>query len=503
MHTPEQKEVINCKARDISVNAFAGTGKTTTLVEYALARPQQRILYLAFNTGVAQEAKSKFPNNVDARTSHSLAYSKFGHQYKHKLGNPRPKTVAEMLSAQFTASQMGDDKYAFAQMALSEVTRYFASSSLDQDIPALAEDRDIQTSKGRALNPKLLTKAARLIWAAMQDVTNLDVLMPHDGYLKLFQVSRPKLSRYDIILLDEAQDTNSATLGLVMSQAQCGRVLVGDRHQNIYGFRGAINAMDAIQGATQLSLTSSFRFGEPIAETANSVLNVFRNERQRIKGLSANKSSPVDVCFIHRTNADLFGRAVQLHTAKHQLNFTGGIKGYQLDLLTDVWSLKTGRYSQVQDGFLRRFASFGELEDYAEKVEDKEILARLKVIDQFGSDIPRLVKEITDSEVVKERASACLSTAHKSKGLEWDKVVMGEDFPDVMADGLPRARAFMSKQSEASPLEAEEANLIYVTATRARKTLHRNANLVAFGDWWNERQDVIRQSKEVSMLAAL
>ena len=30
--------------------------------------------------------------------------------------------------------------------------------------------------------------------------------MSHDGYLKLYQLSKPKLYNYDILLIDEAQD---------------------------------------------------------------------------------------------------------------------------------------------------------------------------------------------------------------------------------------------------------------------------------------------------------
>lgn len=42
-------------------------------------------------------------------------------------------------------------------------------------------------------------------------MTNIDVPMMHDGYLKIFQISRPQL-KFDFILFDEAQDCNPATL---------------------------------------------------------------------------------------------------------------------------------------------------------------------------------------------------------------------------------------------------------------------------------------------------
>ena len=49
--------------------------------------------------------------------------------------------------------------------------------------------------------------------------------MPHDGYLKLFALSKPNLQ--DVLLFDEAQDTNPVTTGLLVAQAH-PIVIVGD-----------------------------------------------------------------------------------------------------------------------------------------------------------------------------------------------------------------------------------------------------------------------------------
>ncbi|MDE9590929.1 DNA helicase, partial [Xenorhabdus bovienii] len=69
------------------VNAFAGTGKTSTLVNYALANPKVSMLYLAFNRAVREEAERKFPFNVECKTSHQLAWSTQGRHYQHRLVN--------------------------------------------------------------------------------------------------------------------------------------------------------------------------------------------------------------------------------------------------------------------------------------------------------------------------------------------------------------------------------------------------------------------------------
>ncbi|MBN0524134.1 DNA helicase, partial [Pseudomonas aeruginosa] len=68
----------------ILVRAFAGTGKTTTLVGFAKANPTLRILYLCYNSSVEKAAKGKFPRNVVCKTAHSLAHAVYGIQYAHK-----------------------------------------------------------------------------------------------------------------------------------------------------------------------------------------------------------------------------------------------------------------------------------------------------------------------------------------------------------------------------------------------------------------------------------
>ncbi|MES1224676.1 MAG: UvrD-helicase domain-containing protein, partial [Bacteroidota bacterium] len=78
MLTREQLAIVNSRG-NIKINAVAGSGKTTTLIEYARARPAEKILYLAFNRAVKLEAEKKFAEkgvtNVKIETAHSLAFS--------------------------------------------------------------------------------------------------------------------------------------------------------------------------------------------------------------------------------------------------------------------------------------------------------------------------------------------------------------------------------------------------------------------------------------------
>lgn len=46
------------------------------------------------------------------------------------------------------------------------------------------------------------------LWKRMCNAEDHEARMPHDGYLKLFQLKRPVLGSYDAIFVDEAQDCN-------------------------------------------------------------------------------------------------------------------------------------------------------------------------------------------------------------------------------------------------------------------------------------------------------
>ncbi len=99
--TDEQEIICRHLSPALIIAAFAGTGKTTTLRAYAEKRPNQRMLYLAFNKETQVHANDTFPRHVTARTAHSLAYQamKVNTTYTHKLGQYAPyQTIYDWLA---------------------------------------------------------------------------------------------------------------------------------------------------------------------------------------------------------------------------------------------------------------------------------------------------------------------------------------------------------------------------------------------------------------------
>ena len=468
--TDEQKEILSCEVSGdeiIKINAFAGTGKTTTLLEYTRKHSQLQFLYVAFSKSVRLEAEERFPGNVDCRTSHSLAYQSVGFQYQ-------PIQKSMKINVVMTALNLRD--YQEALDIRKSLSNFLTSSDekiARKHLPRyLSHDyQDVQFFIRQTLK----------LWRLMCDENNSDVGMLHDGYLKLYQLSKPKLE-YDVILLDEAQDTNPAVAEIILSQS-CPKILVGDRHQQIYSFRGARNAMENISGSRTFYLTNSFRFGDQIARIANKVIKVLKNERYQLKGVgeASTGSGPQVKAYIARTNAGLFDEAVHL-MAIYKIAFLGGIDGYRLDEILDIHHLYSKRTYAVKSDYIKSFGTYPALLNFAQEANDRELKSICRIVEKYRHQIPKLINGIKGASVAKEDAEVILTTAHKSKGSQFSNVRLIGDFPDMYKNG---------KMIAADEFEPDEINLIYVAVTRAKRNLDlsRYPDLVRFLTMEHEIKD--------------
>ena len=464
--TDEQKDVVACDLMPgeiLKVMAFAGTGKTSTLVGYTEARPHMRFLYVAFNKSVQLEAAEKFPKNVMARTSHALAFRTHGHRHKDRLvPGFRANTVMDVL---------GLDKFEDARFTIDTLYSYLISAAPKVSQWHIPFQAKAFYERRKEPMPDFIGLANRL-GRLMCDKSDERIGMLHDGYLKLYQLSKPRLN-FDCILLDEAQDINPVTSDFVLAQAQSSGngkaasiILIGDSHQQIYSFRGARDTLNKIKASKTMYLTQSFRFDENVARVANMVLGLFKGEEKRVVGTPLNKATkpkwnPKNYTAIARTNAAVFDKAVQLYRTR-KIGFVGGVQGYRLNTIKDVYFLFAEKPGKIVDKTIRSFNRYSDLKLYAEAVEDFELLSICKVVETYQARIPALVTKIAEKAVDVKKAEVVLTTAHKSKGLEWDNVHLMGDFPSFVEE---------DKLIDPSKLEPDEFNLVYVALTRTRSRL--------------------------------
>lgn len=473
--TPEQEEICAAQGRIIKANAFAGTGKSSTLEFLAKRYPSQRWLYIAFNSAIKEEAAARFPPNVVAKTGHGLAYASKGHIYgvvKNKLarGDLKPFHIIPELAR--SLRQVPSETHNLYGGRVIETIKAFMTSA-DMEMTLKHVSLGESPAEKKHFDKASVLTDAKHIWACMCDPAHA-IPMLHDGYLKLYQLSEPKL-RFDGIMLDEAQDTNPVLQAIV--GAQQGRIFyVGDRHQSIYGFRGASNAMEQIKADAEFGLTGSFRFGPAVADVANLLLEL-KGESRKLRGLG-----PESVCrdiapyrekhaCISRGNSALFHEAVHALASNRPFSFVGDPRGYRFDQIEDTYNLMVG--NSVKDPFIRSFASFDQFADYGDTMDDREVKSRVKLVDRYADQIPSLVSKIElkalpfveGNEGLPPR-TLILTTAHKSKGLEFDAVRMADDFTPLVDE-----EGDVFDIAKASQQDIEEVNLQYVAATRAKRVL--------------------------------
>ena len=465
--TLEQSAIINLDLKPgeaTKVIAYAGTGKTTTLAEYAKAHRGANILYLAFNKSVETDAKRRFPLNTVSKTIHALAYSVCGAKYMDVVGG--------LKSYQIT-------KHCHCQLYLASIIRNSLDNWLNSadDLPTVAH---VVEDELGLLPPGYEDRVIAEIGTLFRAMVDEILPMTHNGYLKQYQLTKPQL-RWDTILLDEAQDTNPVTLALVMNQPHARVILCGDPYQQIYSWRGAIDAMTKVDAPT-LRLTKSFRFGANICSYANKLLSSLLGETIPVEGTEQSSDPNPKRATIHRTNSGLFDSAVSLLQSSSPFSVVGETRfGYLLDDVLDVYYLSVGKTSQIKSKVYKWEKSYQGLIEKATLSLDYELQQKIAMVDKHKSNIPDYVRQIRDLIKGEALCDTVLVTGHQAKGLEWSTVTLASDFPSLQ-NVLGKTKTVLPKADKNSEdhLAREEANLLYVACTRAKQILNAGHSVERF-----------------------
>ncbi len=488
--TPEQIAIINSTG-NIKINAVAGSGKTTTMIEYAKVRPaNSKILYLAFNKSVKLEAAKKFADaglrNVIVETAHSLAYKHivFQNNYTVRPQGYKTNEIAELLQLQGNGEK--HTEYIVANH-IAKFIAYFCNSDKEkvQDLHYLDTISDGKAETFVKTFYHYIESKTRLLLSRMDKG---EIAITHDFYLKKFQLSQPKLY-YDYILFDEGQDASAAMLDIFLKQAAT-KVIVGDTHQQIYGWRHAVNSLQKARFAS-FNLSVSFRFSQPVADLAMEILqlkkHIGKEENTRIVENGNNEVQTIKAV-IARTNLGLLLKAIEYVTEKKQVEriyFEGNINSYTYAdegaSLYDVLNLYNDKPHLIRDNLIKAMKDMDELEDYIDKTEEAQLGMMVEIVKEYGNKIPGIIKAIKDKHVEgdeKEKAEMIFSTVHRSKGMEYDAVQIVNDF--ISEAKIKKLKDDKEKIINTDKLN-EEINLLYVAVTRTKNILYIPETLMPAG----------------------
>ena len=478
--TSEQDAVINTNY-NLVINAVAGSGKTTTLIEYAKTRPAtSKILYLAFNKTVKTEAVQKFADagitNVKVETAHSLAY-----EYIVKFSNYqvcqgyKSYELCDLLSV-----RTGDRHTDF--IIANHVNRfisYFCNSRAGK-VQDMNYADVVTDTKAKAFVKNFYKQIEQFTRAALAKMDKAEMAVIHDFYLKKFQLSNPVL-HYDYILFDDGQDASAAMLDVFLKQNAI-KIIVGDTHQQIYGWRYAINSLQQVDFPVY-HLSNSFRFDEEVALIANKVLAWKKQLQQipKVKIIGAGEPAAVSKtkATLGRTNLGLLLNAIAQwqHGDIKKVYFEGNISSYTFAdegaSLYDVLNLHNGKTDKIKDQLIAGMKTMKELEDYIDKTEDNSLKMIVDVVKEFGNKLPGLINELKNNHSAsKEEADMIFSTVHRCKGMEYDEVILLNDF--INQEKLKKQIALYGGEAITEQDRnrlAEEINILYVAITRAKNKL--------------------------------
>ncbi|MGI4755287.1 MAG: UvrD-helicase domain-containing protein [Janthinobacterium lividum] len=463
----QQRAVELFRRREgLRIDAYAGTGKTTTLRLLAEST-SGRGLYLAFNRSIATEAASRFPKRVRCATAHSIAFRGIRRALRYpewKLTEAlAPRTVTEAFRMPETVSfacGLVLDRQAYVSVLLKALARFLQSS---EDVPSVLNvDREglLETLSVAAFQSFAQQAAGHVqaIWDAMQ-LRDGGLPLGHDGYLKLWALSNPK-AETDYILVDEAQDMNPVLFG-VLKGVQCPVVYVGDPYQQIYEWRGAVNAMDEIVSPHHVLLAQSFRFGPEIAAAATKVLRTL-GASTALRGSAAIRSELARVrpdAILSRSNAGVIANLLYCLKRNVRCAVVGGTRTLQR-LLEDVLHVQQGKAAQTPE--LLGFQSWREVMSFSRDPEGEHLRGLVNLVQEHGAE--PMLSAIARCEQNEINIQVVCSTAHRAKGREWKHVHLDADFEQ----GFLRASRNMGKPREAvqDAIDAE-ARLLYVGITRA------------------------------------
>lgn len=480
--TNEQVAIIEAAiaGESFAVPAFAGTSKTATLNAIAQYQPFKRSLYLAFNKAIAQEAQALFPNWVECRTAHSLAYryviqpsQRFQQKLKSGGGFIPFQDIETYAHKMPNWPSFGRSRFQI-NLAISETLSGFCNSAAYE--PDASHVSDTLNDWLQTLKPyeqsAFITPLIDSVKALAQAMFDEDqpCAITHDGYLKLFQLRQPKLD-YQLVFLDEAQDTNQVLKALLTHQP-AQKIWVGDQHQQIYSWRRASASLLG-EPKQQFPLTQSFRFGSHIARLANLLLKQAGEQRVLV---GQAEDVPVNSQFdpyapysvLCRTNAKVFEVAEFCIERKITFEINGGLDQVA-KLIESAYALYQGKLTQVKVSDLALFTSWAEFTQVADEAQKNEWKNIIKFVethrDQTLTKIARLHRHAASG--TRNNAQVFISTVHKAKGLGFEQVVLASDFDPPESD----AKDYQ-----------EQLNVLYVAITRAKKVLKLPKALNQFFD---------------------
>jgi len=439
-------------ARHLVVEALAGTGKTTTILRAIDEAPEESIWLATFGKRNQEELDDRVTNpNATAQTIHSAGaqavrngpwgYVRMCQRFE------REDALAEAVctGASWGAKRLVSKLHTKARelMPLVGTPRFGTMQESIDAVCDLAFDFDLAPPAGESLTVQEV--AQRTLRALDLAAREKPVKTGIDFADQLFLPVRNEwlVPRYDLVVVDEYQDLTLAQLAIIRGLLfDYGRIVfVGDKHQAIYRFRGAdgkeVERTKAELRAETLTLPKTYRCPRAVVAVAREYVPEYQVDDSAPLGvvdtIDADKlvqeAQPGDF-ILSRTNKDLTPIAFALLRADKPATIRG--RDIAKGLVNLVKKLATGdardsipvlltKLQRWENKEIDRLLAM-KREDKVDAVEDKA--ETLRVLAMGSTGVPHLLERIDKLFTDAPNGGIILSTVHKAKGLEAERVFL-------------------------------------------------------------------------------
>lgn len=460
--TEEMKAIVNAPEKHIAVNAYAGCTKSSTMLEYIKAHPNENITFLVYNKSMEMEFKqrAKDTTNANISTIHSLAYKWFTNKYgKRAFKNISVVDVKNVLKSRMEYSQLSLIKFYYDMYLCSDVE----------------DPRELQTLSDD--DKHLLPFVKRLF----DYYVNYDTIQ-HNVYLKLFQLSKEKID-CDTLIVDEFNDVNMCMLSIVVNNLDKKVLVVGDSLQNLNSFNYTVDGLSIMikkYKFKEYSLTMSFRVSEDVASVASRYLSYMYDDTIRFHGNKHTKFAKIDLTRatkdnqVHLLCRNRLGGLIEvlkvLSVNKNKkFYYVGGIDSFGLKDIERIHQYNGTIYIGGEKFHISQLRKM--LND---DIKDPEISKAVSLYD-FGKKYDEFLPLLRFTETTnKDEADIIVQTAHSSKGLTVKNVYLASDFKPIE---IIKKEMLLMKESGNEYLynvSKSEINLLYVGMTRPTELLDLN-----------------------------
>jgi superfamily I DNA/RNA helicase len=469
-------------------NAVAGSGKTATLVAGASAIPQsRRTLACAFGKANQLDLEAKLPETIDCRTFNGLGHRTWGRHTARRL-ELDAKKVGKLTTDFCKRYQVQDLWVPIKDLVNKAKLNGLVPAEMAHLAMGLTRDTDENWKEmafdyGIDFSPDILNVARTVLRESI--ALGLKGVVDFDDQLYLPVIFKSRFQTYDQVLVDEAQDLNAIQHIMVERSTGGAIASLGDPHQSIYGFRGAVaNSMEALASKFSLRtlpMTFNFRCGRTIIEQAQAYVPHIQawsgasdGSVGWVKRWSPTMFKPGDA-ILCKNNAPLITLAFRCIRDRIGVSIAGRDIGKALGTL--IKSLCPGGEMltvplDVFTGLLSEWASIETLKARAKDDEAKceAILDRSECLFAImdGTLEARTALDLFEAAAHlfdKANGMVTLSTIHKAKGLEWSRVYFLDSWR------LPSKFAKIAFEAGNPEPLRQENNLSYVAITRAKHEL--------------------------------